>query len=179
MSAIKAFGAMLEGQRGICAQIGKALCQRLDVPYLEDREAEKFLGHRYTKESLKGTTGGNEGDVEGPLLPTREFRFPNGELLQTNEWPKRLFDEHAEQLTEEVWTHDNWPDSYNDVQKALQKCAHGITGVYFHWPSMNLVLLNASGEKVGIRSSALVIPLIGLNKENAILLGKLKKAATS
>lgn len=172
---------MLDGT--ILVALGKALAHRCQVPYHEDRETEKLLGHRLTKVPVEGSTTGSRdasaNDDDAPLLPTRVFCFPNGELLHTNEWPKRLFDEHAVQITEEVWTHENWPDSYNNVQDALQKCAHGITGVYYHKPSMNLVILNVTGEKVGIRSSSLVIPFVGLKKEEAFKLGRLKKAASA
>jgi hypothetical protein len=182
-SGIRAFGAMLDGTGNILVTVGKALALRCQVPYHENREVEKLMGHRRTKILMggirKGPGGPSEDELEGPLLSTREFRFPTGELLQTNEWPKRIFDEHAEQLTEEVWTHDHGPDSHNDVQEAVQKCAHGITGVYYHRPSMNLVLVSASGKKIGIRSTALVIPLIGLKQADARLLGRLKKAASA
>jgi hypothetical protein len=182
-SGIKAFGAMLDGTGNILVTLGKALALRCQVSYHEDRESEKLLGHRRTKILKGGIRSGpggvGEDELEGPLLPTREFRFPTGELLQTNEWPKRIFVEHAEQLTEEVWTNDHSPDSHNDIQEAVQKCTHGITGVYYHRASMNLVLVSASGKKVGIRSTALVTPLVGLKEADARLLGRLKKAASA
>jgi len=181
--SIKAFGDMLLGQGNSCATIGKALASRLNVPYHEDRVGgSKLLGYRHSKRSNSGYSrgpGAKEEDLEGSLLPTHEFKFPNGEILRTTEWPKRIFEENAVQLTEEVWEQDPyWPDSFNDVLGAVQKLQHGITGVYHHGPSMNLVLLGPSGEKVGIRSTALSTPFIGLHREQCQHLGKLKKAWT-
>lgn len=168
--AIKSFGAMLSGQGNICIQLGKALCHRLSVPYHEAREEERLLGHRLREVPA-------EEALKQGLLPTRRFKFPDGRVLDQEEFPP--VDLQYDTLTEEVWSHDNTPDSYNDVTSAVQKCSHGITGVYYHRPSMNLVLVNAAGEKIGIRSTALVVPLVGLREDEARLLGKLRRAETS
>ena len=164
---IKDFFAMIGAIGGGCVAIGKALGQKLDVPYMEEREGEKLLGCK-----LK------EGH-EGELFPTHRYRFPSGEILCTNEWPERLVKEKAEQLTEEVWTKDNWHNSFNDVEGAVQKLPNGIVGVYFHRPSMNLVLVAPGGEKVGIRSTALRKPFRDAGYEACEPLGRLTKATVS
>jgi len=107
--SLKAFGEMIgrfafNGQR-----IGKAIAERLDVPYYADRE-----------------------------------------------------------------TGDNWPDNFNKAGEAVAKLPHGITGIYFHIPSLNLILLGPLGEKVGIRSTRLASHMPDLDR-----LLELKKAATS
>ncbi len=179
---IKAFGAMLDGQGNGCITVGHALCARLGVPYLQERESERLLGHRRTKTLRGGFRKGamaSMDELEGELLAEREFRFPNGELLRTNEWPKRLFEEKAEQLSEEVWTKENWPDSFNDAKEAVAKLPNGITGVYYHRPSMNLVLVGPTGEKVGVRSTAIMTPMIGIDRDHVFALGALKKASAA
>lgn len=169
MNPIQAFGQMLSGQGSICAQIGKALCYRLNIPYSEDREGEILLGHRLKETSL-------EEALEKGLLPTRRFKASDGRILDQDDFPTPIND--YEQLTEEVWTRANWPDSFNDVSEAIQKCGDGITGAYFHRPSLNLVLLDKVGKKVGIRSTSLMIPMIGLKEENVKLLGRLRRVET-
>lgn len=168
--SIEAFGHMLDGIRGGCKAVGKALATHLDVPYYEDRD-ERLLGHR-----LK-TVPVEEALKQG-LLSARQFRLPSGAILETNEWPDILFEPGVEFLTEAVRTKDNYPDSYNNVLEAVQKLPHGITGVYFHVRSLNLVLLGPMGEKVGIRASTLSTP-IGMVPSEARHLGSLKKAATA
>lgn len=148
--SLKSFFEMIAGQSLSCSGIGQALAIRLDVPYLEDRSGERMLGHRL-KEVPEAEA------IEKGLLLTRQFRFASGEILCTDEWPERLFKEENMQLTEEVWTKDNWPDSYNSVGDAVAKLPNGITGIYYHKPSMNLILVGPHGEKVGIRSTALVV----------------------
>ena len=48
----------------------------------------------------------------------------------------------------------NWPTSFNDVRGALRRLKK-LAGVYYHYPSMNLVLVDESGKKIGIRSGDL------------------------
>lgn len=156
--SIDGFIQMIQGLGAGCEGLGRGLAQHVGVPFYEDRR-ERMLGHClrekvgvYRRRSLA------EIDVS-ELLPTRQFRFKSGEVLCTNDWPSRLFEEENEQLTEEVWTYDHWPDSYNDVEGAVAKLSKGITGVYWHASSLNLVLLGAQGERVGIRSVDLMTPL--------------------
>ncbi len=71
----------------------------------------------------------------------------------------------------EVWdsgkdrSHDNYSDSCNDVPGALVKI-HRPVAMWYHNPSMCLVILDESGVKVGIRSTCLRIFLIGLHTGN-------------
>lgn len=62
-------------------------------------------------------------------------------------------------------SHDNYPDSFNDVPGALAKI-HRPVAMWYHNPSMNLVILDESGAKVGIRSTCLRIFLIGMHTGN-------------
>lgn len=169
-SSIQAFLDMIEGIGGGCATIGRALAVRLNVPYHEDREGERLLGHRLREVP-------REEAIEQGLLSQRRYRLPGGDLCDTDE-----FLSGAEQLTEEVWTRDNWPTSYNDVPGAIGRLQHGIAGVYFHRPSMNLVLIDSMGEKVGIRSTKLTGPF-GLQteaiREGLLMLGRLKGPGTA
>lgn len=182
--SIKAFGEMLNGIGGGVTTLGRALAAHLGVPYLEKREGERLLGHylidpaqRYTRLLPDREKIRDEAVQQGNLLPTRRFRMPNGEILDADTCP----DMKAEQLTEEAWSRDNWPTSCNDVEGALGRLQYGITGVYYHRPSMNLVLVDPAGERVGIRSTALTGPF-GLKTEKNLkeirALGRLKKAPT-
>lgn len=156
-SPIQAFGQMITGQGNACVQVGKALCTRLGIPYLEGREVEKLLGHRLS------TTPKEEAIAQG-LLPMRRFRLPSGDVLDTDEWPPQ-----GDQLTEEVWTRDNWPDSFNDVGGAVAKLSAGVAAVYFHRQSLNLVLVAPDGTKVGIRSTAIMKFGVGLHQDVSAL----------
>lgn len=153
--SIKAFGAMLEGQGHGCSAIGKALAAGVGVPYHTERESERCLGHRL----LNGHPESNrkrDDDVE--YLPRPLYRL-GADVVETVSGDPPSVDgrfHDVEQLTEEVWTRDNWPDSCNSVALAVAKLLEGIIGVYYHRPSMNLVLVGPQGEKVGIRSTALV-----------------------
>lgn len=130
------------------SKYARTLAANLGVPYLEEREGERLLGHRLKEVS-------REAAIEQGLFPTRRFRAPDGTVLETDEFPDMSYD----QLTEEVWTKENWPSSYNSVQEALQKVPDGITAIYFHKPSLNLVLVAPGGELVGIRRTAFYDPV--------------------
>lgn len=177
---LKAVGSLIAGQGNGIAAVGKALALRLDVPYHEDREGSgKIIGfQRRVNPMGPGSWSqgpGSGGEMEGPVLDIHEWQMPNGSIVPSNNPPSS----DAIQLTGEVWELDSYgPDSYNDVEEAIQKCHGGITGVYWHSRSMNLVLLSASGEAVGIRSTALAVFGLGIKIEPAKLLGKLKKAMT-
>jgi len=45
----------------------------------------------------------------------------------------------------------NWPTSFNDVYESIERLSK-LAAVYYHYPSMNLVLVDESGEQIGIRS---------------------------
>ena len=51
-----------------------------------------------------------------------------------------------------MWTREYWPDSVNGVQGAIEKVASGVAEIYYHAKSMNLVLVDGTGQKVGIRA---------------------------
>jgi hypothetical protein len=120
----------------------RLLAERLGVPYLEERRGERRLGHRLKEVS-------DEEAIKQGLFPTRRFRSPTGEILETNEWPPTNY----EQLTDEVWSRDNFPTSYNTIQEAVQKLPNGIKAMYFHLVSLTLVLVAPDGELVGVRKS--------------------------
>lgn len=162
--------------------IGKALCKLLDVPYYEDRGIEQLLGHRYMrKDILEGNSriyGSSTDDrLEGPLLSMREFLLVNGDILRTNDW--KLIPSDAKQLTEEVWTRDDYPDSYNNIVEAVNKLSYGITGAYYHKSQANLVLLSPTGEKVGIRKTQFMMPTRSMLAERIAPFSRLRKAATA
>ena len=160
-SAIELFGCLIHRQGLSCITIGKELAARLEVPYHENRiSGGKLLGYkRRVKPWGPGSWSsgpGSGGEMEGDLLDTQEWQIPDGAIVRSNNPPGP----GTIQLTGEVWEQDPyWPDSFNDITRAMQKCSDGIVGVYWHTPSMNLVLLSASGEAVGIRSTSLTRPL--------------------
>ena len=55
---------------------------------------------------------------------------------------------------EEDGKRKNYPTSANDVDGALRRLSE-LIAVYYHCPSMNLILVDASGEQIGIRSNDL------------------------
>lgn len=155
--SIKAFGDLLTGLGRGAEGIGRHLAQRLDVPFYEDRD-ERLLGHCLKEDLRRFQELRDKGMLDASeLFPTRRFRFATGEILCTNKWPDRLFKEENEQLTEEVWSHDHWPDSCNDIDGAIDKLPSGVTGIYWHAPSLNLILVGPGGVKVGIRSVCLTL----------------------
>jgi hypothetical protein len=60
----------------------------------------------------------------------------------------------------QTWSKDGWPDSFNTTKEALGKIGYPIA-MWYHCPSMNLVIENDDGTKVGIRSTDFRIPLLG------------------
>ena len=139
------------------------LAKRIGVPYLVERDYERLLGHR-----LKDVP--EEEAIKQGLFQTRRFRSPTGEILETD---KYLTMDH-EQLTEEVWTRDNWPtDPNNSVLEALQKVPHGIIAIYYHRTCLNIVLVTPERELIGIRRTALY------DRAEVQALFRLKKAATA
>jgi len=162
--------------------IGRALCALLEVPYYEDRESEKLLGHRRVRqEALEGSSpvhgARSENTLEEPLLPTREFLLPDGSILCTNVWSEVPAD--AKQLTEEVWTRDNYPDSYNSIPEAVSKLQHGVKGGYYHKSQANLVLISGTDEKVGIRRAEFILPTRSMLAARIAPLSLLRKVATA
>ena len=60
---------------------------------------------------------------------------------------------------------ENYADSNHNVQGALDKLGRP-TAMWYHTRSMCLVIQDKSGEKVGVRSIELRMPLIGLHVGN-------------
>ena len=164
------FAARLQTLTDEHGSITAALCQILDIPHLKERESERLLGHRLREVE-------REEAIEQGLLPTRRFKFPDGRVVDQDEFPK--LSENADQLTEEVWTQDHYPDSYNDILEAVQKLPHGVVAAYYHRGQLNLVLMSPTGEKVGIRRTAFLIPTRSMLAERVAPLRTLKKAATA
>lgn len=53
-------------------------------------------------------------------------------------------------------TEHHYPTSFSDVRGAVKRISK-LAGVYYHFPSMNLVLVNECSAKVGIRSVDLAV----------------------
>jgi hypothetical protein len=148
--------------------LAKTLAQTIGVPYYEDRIVERCLGYRL------------RSAPEEPLLDGPRYRY-EGETLKA--WPidpstgKAVPLPRVEFLTEEVWSRDHWPHTAGTVSEALGNLPDGeIEGLYYHGPSMCLVLLSPEGHKVGIRATALLLSSkLGPDKTAILALGKLKK----
>jgi hypothetical protein len=163
---------MLGAHGQACIKLAKELSAKIGVPYYDNRITERFLGHR-----LKNPPGDK---TEHPLLDTPRFKFKG---VVSDTWPMdpatgaAAAMEDVESLTEEAWSRDYWPNTADDVLTAFKRLPDGaIEGMYYHGPSMCLVLLHPGGPKVGIRAPALINPRTGLDKATIALLGKLKKA---
>ncbi len=163
----QALSQKLQAYGPACILVGKTLAEKLGVPYYEDRITERFLGHR-----MKGQP--ESAFVDGPRYVYK------GELRDT--WPndpatgKPVPMYEAQIATEEVWSRDHWPHTADDATAALKHLPDGkITGIYYHGPSMTLVLLHPGGLKVGIRAAALLHPKLGPDKAAIAALEKLKK----
>lgn len=167
-TGIDAFCDLLKGMGSGCRGIGRAIAGMIEVPYREERESDAFLGHRL-KEIPQ-----DEALARGLLLPLRRFRRGE-EVLDIEGFPP--VNEDWDQLTEEVWSKGNWPDSFNDPVEAVNRLPDGVAAIYYHGPSMNLVLVGARGEKVGIRSTSLARPGRGLNAEGVRILSLLRRAS--
>lgn len=61
-----------------------------------------------------------------------------------------------EKESDETEDRKNWPTSFNAPLEAMNKIKK-LAGAYYHFPSMNVVLVDASGEQVGIRSIDMTI----------------------
>ncbi len=59
-----------------------------------------------------------------------------------------------------TWAEENTPDSYNNVDGALARLKRPVA-IWAHGRSMNLVFLDADGTKVGVRSTCLLMFLMG------------------
>lgn len=91
----------------------------------------------------------------------------NERVIQTRHEGEWVPGEHGGKVWDsgKDYSHDNYPDSFNGVPDALEKIRRPVA-MWYHTPSMNLVILDDSGVKVGIRSTALRIPLIGMHPGN-------------
>lgn len=59
----------------------------------------------------------------------------------------------------------HWPDSYNDAFEAAKQITK-LARIYWHGPSLNLVLVDESGKKIGIRSTSL--STFGISNRKAV-----------
>jgi hypothetical protein len=150
-----------------CVLMAKALAERLGIPYHEDRLVERMMGYR-----LKATPN-------APLLDGHRYKY-NGAVHEA--WPidpatsKPAEMHEVEFLTEEVWTRDHWPNTADDVAAAVARLPDGkITGLYYHGPSMTIVLLHPGGLKVGIRAGSIIDPKLTADKVAIEALKRLKK----
>lgn len=51
---------------------------------------------------------------------------------------------------------DNMPQCFLDIPKALERLGNdALVGIYFHTGTLNVVLVGASGARIGIRSSSI------------------------
>ncbi len=161
----KAIAGALAAHGPACQLLGKEIAKKIGVPYYEERIVERFLGHR-----LKGK--------EAPFLDKPLYRF---EGVETEEWPMRdgkaIDMRFVEFLTEEVWAREHWPNTADNIPDAVARLPDAkVTGIYYHGPSMCLVLMHPGGLKVGIRATTVLNPKLGVDKKGVGALGKLKKA---
>jgi hypothetical protein len=160
-----ALAASLAGQGPGCILLGKTLAKKIGVPYYEDRMIERFLGHR------------RKGSEQELFLESPRYRY-KGEIIE--EWPmapdgRAVPMNEVEYLTEEVWSREYWPNTADEVPVAIKRLPDGkVTGIYYHGPSMCLVLLHPGGLKVGIRATSIIHPILGLDKVAVAAIGKLK-----
>lgn len=154
--SIEGFGKLIAGFGTGATGVGRSLADRLGVPFYEDR-TERCLGCYLQEEKNVWRTRSLEPGQT--LLPGHLYRYGDSvvdEAEMRRRWSAGAFPD--EQLTEEAWTHDHWPDTSNDIPEAVAKLSKGVTGIYYHGASMNLVLLGADGARVGIRVTAFMRP---------------------
>ncbi len=173
----KTLANLVGGHGNACVLLGKTLAARIGVPYYEERIIERFVGYRVK------SWGKDEqhGLLETPLYRHKKApedappseTWPNDPVSQT---PAPMSD--VESLTEEVWSRDYWPHTTDDPASALKRLNDGqITGLYYHGPSMCIVLLHPGGLKVGVRATTIIHHRLGPDKAAVAILAKLKKAA--
>lgn len=146
--------------------------EEIGVPYYEDRIVERLLGHR-----PRGLTREQASQV--PFMEKPQYRY-EGQVIEV--WPVdkngiALPMNDVEFLTEEVWSRDYWPNTADDIPTAVRQLPDGkVVGIYYHGPSMCLVLLHPGGMKLGIRATKIIHPKLGVDKDAVAALAKLKKA---
>lgn len=163
----QAFAAKLQAHGPACTLLAKTIAQQIGVPYHEDRLVERFYGHRM------------RGQPETPFLEGPRYGY-EGQVYDA--WPNdpetgKPAEMHRVQfLTEEVWGRDFWPNTADTVTDAIRRLPDGkITGIYYHGPSMCIVLMHPGGVKVGIRATSIIDPRLGTDKAAMKALGNLKK----
>lgn len=158
--------------------LARSIAKKLGVPYHEDRVTERFLGHRL------------KAQPETPILDTPRYRLKAGRYNSSPEpgptlesWPLDPKTEvpatmdDVESLTEEVWGRDYWPNTADDPITAVGRLSEGkVEALYYHGPSMCVVLLSPGGLKAGIRAAALIDPTLGPDTAGLAALSKLKRA---
>jgi hypothetical protein len=174
-SRTKALANMVSGHGNACIMLAKTFATTIGVPYYEDRITERFLGHRLLSWGKE-----QHGLLEKPLYRHKKApddaepqeTWPNDPITQT---PAPMSDVHF--LTEEVWSRDHWPNTSDDPAGAMKRLQDGrITGMYYHGPSMSIVLLHPGGLKIGVRATSIIHHRLGPDKTALAALAKLKKA---
>lgn len=140
------------------------IAKRLEIPWLESRKGELLLGHRLKEIS-------REEAIKAGLLPTRRFRLVGGLTVDQDEFPP--LEQIEEQLTEEVWTRGNWPSVLLSIPEAIQRVPNGVIGMYYHVPSLCVVLVAPDRSLIGIRRTSFSISY------ELQALNTLKRVATS
>jgi len=140
---LKDFAGFLQAFQGGSREIGRVIAESIGVPFREDCK-ERLLGYRYAERAEKFIEVTKEMKAE--LLPKRRF-LVDGDVVESDDQPP-----NSEWLTEGVWSRDHWPDSFNGIREAVDKVEGGVAEIYYHYASMNLVLVDATGQKIGIRS---------------------------
>ncbi len=180
-SRMRALAARMGSHGQACQALARMVAKKIGVPYYEDRIVERFLGHR-----LKNKPGDT---TEHPLLDKPLYRikgYPDagieaGPTLEA--WPddaktgQPAAMDKVESLTEEVWGRDYWPNTADDTKKALERLTDNkIAGIYYHGPSMTIVLLHPGGPKIGIRAASIIDPTLGPDKMSVLSLNSLRRA---
>ncbi len=167
----RAISTALVGYGPGCQLLGRELAKKIGVPYYEERLVERFLGHRLV---------GAPKEANQAYLAKPQYRYAG---VMTETWPLHpetglAIPMHEVQLlTEEVWGRDYWPNTADDVPTAVRHLPDGkLSGMYYHGPSMCLVLLHPDGMKVGIRATTILHPKLGVDKAAVAALGRLKAA---
>ena len=162
----KALAIKLAAYGPACQLLARTVAQKIGVPYYEDRIVERFLGHRLKEKK------------DAPFVEKPLYRH-NGEVVEV--WPtnpetgKPLAMHQAEVITEEVWARDHWPNTADDVPHGIARLPDGkVAGIYYHGPTMCLVLLHPGGLKIGIRAGSIIDVKMGVDRVAMAALSNLK-----
>jgi hypothetical protein len=164
----QALAQRLQKEGPICQDLAKTLAQRIGVPNHEDRLSERLIGYRWRTD---------------PKLPlTEKHVYGYEDVMYEDVWPmdpetgKPAEMHRVAWLTEEVWSRDHWPHTADEPAVAIDRLPDGqVMGLYYHGPSMCLVLLRPDGMRVGIRATTVIHPKLGIDKPTIAAFDKLKK----